>query len=69
MQVLRERLPFDEVALLQENRGYLLRALGLADLSVHAVTYEEQQAEGQHPLVAAAAPGAPAFIFQYAAEA
>lgn len=32
--MLEVRLPFDEAALLEENREYLLRSLGLQQLSV-----------------------------------
>ncbi len=34
--MLDVRLPFDEAALLEENREYLLRSLGLQTLSVAA---------------------------------
>lgn len=36
MQMLGTRLPFDEAALLEDNREYLLRSLGLQQLSVAA---------------------------------
>lgn len=66
-QVLLDRLPFDEVALLQENSGFLLRALGLEALEVHAVSYEQQQAEGTDAQIAGATPGSPATLFRFAA--
>ena len=66
-QVLRDRLPFDEVALLRENASFLLRSLGLEALEVHAVSYEQQQAEGADAQIAAATPGSPATLFRFAA--
>lgn len=64
--VLQHRLPFDELALLQENKPYLLRALKISNLSVHPVSYEEQQ-KAQDVRIACATPGNPAVVFQYAA--
>lgn len=106
LQVLQDRLPFDEVALLQENGAFITRcallggcrwrtlahtavltaanvhthcssphlaclptptyrALGIANLSVHPISYEQQQtAENAH--IAGATPGSPATLFQFA---
>lgn len=92
-QVLKDRLPFDELALLQENRAFVLRwgagqgraqalpwgrpaarrgtpgspnpcrALNLAEIELHAISYEEQQA-AQDARVSSATPGTPAAIFR-----
>lgn len=64
--MLRDRLAFDEVALLQENTAFVLRALGLADLAVHAVSYEQQQG-GDNAAIAGATPGSPATVFRFEA--
>ncbi|KAL4433681.1 hypothetical protein ABPG75_000122 [Micractinium tetrahymenae] len=61
--VLQDRLPFDEVALLQENKAFLLRALQIAELEVHAVSYEQQQA-AEDSRIAGATPGSPAAIYK-----
>lgn len=63
--VLKDRLPFDEVALLQENKAFLLRALLISEMEVHAVSFGEQQTT-QDARIAAATPGSPAAIFKTA---
>lgn len=60
---LQDRLPFDEVALLQENKAFLLRALQIGELEVHAVSYEQQQA-AEDSRIAGATPGSPAAIYK-----
>ncbi|KAL4854122.1 Leucine--tRNA ligase [Chlorella vulgaris] len=40
---LKDRLPFDELALLQENHEFVLRALQVGVINIHAITFEEQQ--------------------------
>lgn len=40
LQMLANSLPFDEAALLEANREYLLRSLGLQQLGVSVVEYD-----------------------------
>lgn len=118
LQVLRDRLPFDEVALLQENSEFITRcgpcptgivdgwhpecfrlgqlilyavpagcptvpgnsrscspacpvtpvvrrALGIGNLAVHAISYEQQQT-AENAQIAGATPGNPATLFDFA---
>lgn len=58
------RLPFDEYALLTENRAYLERALNLESIVIRRVSYEAQQLEA-NPLVSTAYPGSPAPLFKH----
>lgn len=61
MQFLSTRLPFDEVALLEENIEYLQRSLQLEALRVHQATPEAAAAIGRTEILKAE-PGAPATI-------
>lgn len=61
---LNTKLPFDEAALLEENVGYLTRALKVDSVSVRSVSYEEMAAASEvDERVAGATPGNPAFLF------
>lgn len=64
-QVLDVKLPFDEAALLETNKPYLLRSLGLQDLNIlsaaDAAAAEAAKAAGADPT--AAAPGQPVVHF------
>lgn len=69
MQVLDVKLPFDEAALLLTNKPYLLRSLGLQELTVNNVAEpaaaEAAKATGTD--LSAAAPGQPVIHFSAAA--
>jgi hypothetical protein len=70
LQVLDVKLPFDEAALLLTNKPYLLRSLGLQELTVSNVAEpaaEAAKATGTD--LSAAAPGQPVIHFSAAAAA
>jgi len=61
-QLLATALPFSEAELVAENRGYLLRVLGLDALEVRGASAEAAAAAGR-PQLAGAQPGAPVVHF------
>lgn len=65
--VLDTKLPFDEQAVLKENRAYMMKALNLESLKVTSVSYETQMQDERETVSAPTTfPGAPAAIFQHA---
>jgi hypothetical protein len=67
-QVLDVKLPFDEQQLLRDNTPYLLRALGISSLSIHAAG-DAAAAAAAGADVAGAYPAAPVVVFSAAAPA
>ena len=57
---LEPRLPFDEANLIEEAKEYVLRSLGIQELQVHRLTYEEQQTNEQ---AKSAVPGSPGVYY------
>jgi hypothetical protein len=70
--VLDVKLPFDEAALLETNKPYLLRSLGLQDLQImaagDAAAAAAVKASGRDLDLGSAAPGQPLIHFTAAAE-
>ena len=63
MQLLEEKLPFDEKALLEENTDYLLLALKLESLAVQSASQEAVASESKDK-IAQALPGEPALVLK-----
>lgn len=62
LQVLQVQLPFDEAKLLEGNKAYIQRKLGLQHLCIHAA--DAKTATEQNKLrILDARPGAPVALF------
>lgn len=61
-QVLQDRLPFDEMSLLQENLGYIERGLELDSIELRHAHNPGEVPENSTNKVASAIPGSPAVV-------
>lgn len=62
LQVLQVQLPFDEAKLLEGNKAYIQRKLGLQHLCIHAAD-AKTATEQNKPRILDARPGAPVALF------